>query len=169
MVRYSVRSAGFIGFLAVALAAGAASARPSGRQQVLSEEEVTTERVVELFQSALMNVTVDSDGDVVIADGGMRTFIRVDTSRKLISYFSIWPLRSSASEIDRLRLINRLNDQLIVVRFSVTQNDHLWCDYQMSFENGLTSYSIVNAYRLYARVVKGAVSTQDPDDLIGRD
>lgn len=169
MARYSVRSAGFIGFLMVSVAAGAASGLQAAPQEVLPEDQITTVRVAELFRAALMKVTIDSDGDIIIEDGGMKTCIKLDASKKLITYFSVWPLKPAASELDKLKLVNRLNNQLIVTRFSVVNDSVLWCDYQLSYENGLTPYTIVNSYRVYAKVVKGAVSTQDPDDLIGTD
>lgn len=139
------------------------------QDDLLTEDEVTIPRIKAYFDAAFFKTTVDSDGDLKIEDGGMKTFVRVDPEKKLISMFSLWGLKSTASEIDKLRFINQLNDDLIVVRFCMPRSSLLWCDYQVKYERGITPFSIVNNYRLFAKVVKGAVTRDDADGIIGSD
>jgi len=137
--------------------------------QVLPEKEVTAERLVGLFRDAMIKCDIDKDGDIRIEESGVKTFIRLDANKKLITFFSLWAMKEQVPREKKLELINTLNNDLIVVRFCAPKPDILWCDYQMSYEDGLHTYHLVATYRLFLRVVIGAKLAKDPDNIIGRD
>ena len=142
----------------------AAAADP---KTLLPEEEVTLANIKSFFDAALLTAEIDEDGDLKIEEGGMKTFIKIDAEKKLISYISAWGMKPSVSELKKLQFLNRLNDKLIFVRFCMPRPTTLWCDYQCLYDGGISPYAIVSNYRMFAKVVKGAVVTQDPDDIIG--
>jgi hypothetical protein len=135
----------------------------------IGEDDVSLESIKSFFDAAFMKADFDEDGDLKIEDGSFKTYVRVDEEKKLITFFAAWALRASVSELKKLQFVNTLNDDLIFVRFVMTRPTVLWCDYQFLYEGGITPYAIVNNYRLFALVTKGAVATKDPEDIIGSD
>lgn len=151
----------------ICLIAGASSSL--AQNEVVDEEEINLRTIKTFFDSAFIKSEFDEDGDLKIEDDGLKTFIIVDEEKKMITYFSIWPLRASVPEMKKLQLVNTLNDDLILVRYCMPRPETLWCDYQVLYEGGITPYTIVNNYRMFAKVVKGTAQTKDPDDIIGTD
>ncbi len=135
----------------------------------LNEEDVSIEKLKTFFDAAFMKTEFQKNGDLKIEDAGFKTFVRIDKKKKMITLYTGWGLKSGVEEIKKLQLINRLNEKLILVRFSTPQPTSLWCDYQFLYEGGITPYTIVNTYKYFAQVVKGAVLTQDPEKIIGSD
>ena len=135
----------------------------------LSESDVTLHKLKSIFDAAYIKAEFDSDGDLKIEDNGFKTFVQIDRDKGLIIFFAIWAMKASVPEIKRLKLVNTLNNDLIFVRFCMPRPTTLWCDYQFLFEGGITPFTIVHNYRLFAKVTKGAVATQDPEDIIGSD
>jgi len=45
----------------------------------------------------------------------------------------------------------------------------LWCDYQFSYEGGLTPRYILHVYRQFIRITRIAVAQHDTDDVVGSD
>ena len=136
--------------------------------ELLKDDEITKERIEGLFKAALLRVERDKDDDLVIRDEGVNTFIKVDSRRKILVFFSIWGLRSRFSDAEKLRFANQLNDDLILVRFTVPRSDMLWCDYQLLYEGGVTPIQIVNTYRKFVSICRGA-ARKDDMDMIGSD
>lgn len=135
----------------------------------LGEEDVTLHNIKTYFDAAFIKAEFDKDGDLKITQDGMKTFVKIDKDKKLISFIAVWGLKASVPELKKLQLVNRFNDKLIFVRFSMPNSTRLWCDYQFLYDGGVTPYAIVRNYRLFANVVKAAVATQDPEDIIGSD
>ena len=139
-------------------------------EDILPEEEISAPRLMALFKGAFIDCKIDEDGDVRIEDDGIKTFLRVTPKKKVITFFSIWDLKQSASELDKLRLINKLNDKLLMVRFCMPDPERLWCDYQLRYEKGVYAHQVVTTYRVFLKVVAGAEEPDmDEKDLIGED
>lgn len=131
----------------------------------LSENEVTKEGIEKIFKSAFFPISRDKDDDLVIRDEGVNAFIRVDTDRKMVTFFTLWGLKARVSETDKLRFVNQLNDKLVLARFSMPRPTVLWCDYQFYYEGGINTFHIVNHLKRFVSVCKGA-ALRDTDDII---
>jgi hypothetical protein len=137
-------------------------------EDIIPEEEVTAPKLMALFTGAFIDCEIDKDGDVRIEEDGIKTFLRVTPKKKVITVFSIWSLKESASELDKLRLVNKLNDKLLLVRFCMADSKTLWCDYQLRYEKGVYPHQLVSTYRVFLKVVAGAESADmDEKDVIG--
>lgn len=156
-------------FASVCVASVASMALAPAPSTLLPEEDVTLQKIKTFFEAALLKAEFDKDGDLMIEDGGFTSYVKVDQDRKLITFLCAFHLKESASEIKKLRLVNSMNDDLIFVRFCMPVATTLWCDYQLLYGGGITPYAIVNNYRLFATVTKGAVASMDPEDIIGSD
>lgn len=158
--------------IAVGLAAffAAGAARAENLDTPVPEEKLTLNLIQNFLDQAAYKTEIDSDGDLkVVNDGGMKAFVRADAERKIITIFAAYPLKASAPELTKLQLVNRLNDRVIVVRFCMPDATTLWCDYQFSYEGGLTPRYILHVYRQFIRIVRIAVAQYDTDDVVGSD
>lgn len=159
-------------FLTLGLAAWlwSESAFAQSLDTVVPEGRLTIELIKQYLDQAAYKTEIDDDGDLKVTDDrGFIAFFRLDAERKIVSLFAIYPFKRSAPELAKLRLINTLNDKVIFVRFSMPNPAMLWCDYQFTYENGLTPRYILQCYRLFARVTPAAVGQHDSEDLIGQE
>ncbi|MHB8764935.1 MAG: YbjN domain-containing protein [Deferrisomatales bacterium] len=155
--------------LATVAALATAPAGAADPRALISEAEVTIAGVKSYFDAAFFSTSIDSDGDLVVTDGGIKTAVAVNNDSMILTFISIWPLKKSVEESKKLKFVNSLNDDLLMVRFALTKTGRLYCDYQMKYEGGVTPYMIINTYRTFVKVVRGAAQEKDPDDIIGSD
>ncbi|MBN1826217.1 MAG: YbjN domain-containing protein [Candidatus Eisenbacteria bacterium] len=151
------------------LVMAAHAAEASDPSVPLSEEEVTLDKIKTFFDAAFLKAEFDSDGDLKIDDEGLISYIKIDAEKKLITYFSPWAMKASIPDLKKLEFINDLNDGLVLARFCMPRSTTLWCDYQLLYDGGITPYTIISNYRLFAKVVKGAIITKDTDNIVGSD
>lgn len=119
---------------------------------MLKMDDVNLTSLLAIFQAAGLPAEIDDDGDIDITRDGIRTFVRLDEDRKIMSLFSIWQLADDASLEDRVELANSLNEGIVMVRFCIRADGALWCDYQLVYEGGLTAEFIIHTYRLFVQV-----------------
>jgi len=136
-------------------------------KEPIPESRISLQTIKALLSQSDIMADFDSDGDLMVPSGGMKTFFKLDPHKKLVTIFSAWKLKDRATQIQKLQLVNDLNNRLVVVRFCVPRENMLWCDYQFSYESGISPYRLVQNYHIFVKVVKGAVATQDPDNIIG--
>ncbi len=134
----------------------------------IPDDEISKERLEELFRSAFFKPERDADDDLVVRDDGVVTVVKVEEDRKLITFFSLWPMRTTFSEEHKLQWINRLNDRKILVRFCMPKPTLLWVDYQFLYEGGVSPYFIITAYKRYVSICR-ELSKEDEDEIIGRE
>ena len=133
----------------------------------LEENDVTVEQLHDLFDAAYMDCDLDDDGDLRIAtDAGPRVFVSLHEGSKLIRLVTLYRLREDVSEDEKLRLVNRMNDDIILVRFSVSNGETLVADYYLPYTRGISAFQIVNTVRLMGRIVISALRQHDTDDYV---
>ncbi|GAA5177524.1 hypothetical protein GCM10025771_14820 [Niveibacterium umoris] len=132
----------------------------------LLEEQVTVSGLMALFRRVLLAFELDDDSLVVETESG-RVRVMVDEARKLIALRTIFRFRERSDPAARLVLANRLNAGLILVRFSVVDEDVLYADYNLIFERGLPAYQLVTTIRRFINVARGGVTEFDTEDVIG--
>ncbi len=119
---------------------------------MLSADDVNPTSLPALFQAAGLSAVVNDDGDIDITKDGIRTFVRLDEDRKIMSLFSIWQLADDASLEDRAELANSLSVGIILVRFCIRADGALWCDHRLVYGGGLTPECILRTYALFVEV-----------------
>ncbi len=136
--------------------------------EVLAEDEVTTSNLAQVFKRAFFKTSIDNDGDLIVQTDGPRVIVTLNQDNKLIKFMTIYGVKESARLDLKHNFTNRMNDEIIVVRFSVpkTRPDMLIADYYLPFEEGIPAFQIVSALRLFARVVPAAIRSCDENDLL---
>lgn len=136
--------------------------------EVLSESEVTKENLVSLFKRAFMSTSFDDDDDLVVQTDGPRVYVTIDEEKKLLKYMAIYGVNESSSLELKYALTNKMNDNFIFGRFSIPEQrpDMLVADYYLPYEEGIPTFQIVSAVRLFAKVVQSAIRASDDNDLV---
>jgi hypothetical protein len=79
---------------------------------------------------------------------------------------AIYGLKEYMPEPPKHALCNKMNDAVILARFSVARADVLLADYFLSFEEGIIAFQIVNSVRLFGRIVVSTIREYDTEDLV---
>jgi hypothetical protein len=151
------------------IAFAAATSFAADPYTLVAEDEISLQKIKTIFDAAIIKISLFKDDKLKIEDSGFKTIVKINSKKKLITYFSAWRMKKDVPEIKKLQFVNKLNDELIFVRFSMPRPTTLWCDYQFKYEGGITPFQIVNNYKLFARVTKGAVTLKDTDNIVGSD
>jgi hypothetical protein len=134
---------------------------------ILPEDQVTSAQLQQFFKAAFMKAEVDEDGDIKVkTDAGITVWISIEGERQLLKYVATYGFKEDATEVDRLQLVNTLNDNVILVRFSVPRDDVLMADYYLYYEGGVIPYQVVNTLRHFANITVKAIREYDTEDLI---
>ncbi len=119
-------------------------------------EGINQDALKQLFEEAYMEVSVDTDGDLIVKDN-YRCYLRPDPDGRLISIYAIFGANPSAAQADKLAYINRVNDQVKLVRASVSSNGKFFFDYYLSVEGGISKRSIVLSTRRFFSCLASAL------------
>jgi hypothetical protein len=132
--------------------------------ELMQPQDVNSEALKQLFEDAYMEVSVDSDGDVRIKDK-YSCFIRPDTDGKMIVAYAIFGANPGASQPGKLDFVNRVNDQVKVIRASVMSDGRYFLDYYIPVDGGVTKRAIVMAAKRFLSCIDAAM-TQDTDNVV---
>jgi hypothetical protein len=132
----------------------------------LAPSDVTAARLAELLAGAGLPAQVDADGDVRIEDpSGLRLFLTADTTRHILTCFTVLGVREDADEATRLRYVNALNTGRLLVRFSQDAPDSLFCDVQVPYAQGISVAQLLEYLRLMSVVVR-SIAAEDSAGLL---
>jgi len=135
---------------------------------LLRDDQISIDCIESLAKQAFISSDRDDDGDLFLREGGIKTYVRVDNDRKLITFFTVWGFKSRFTLQEKLEFVNSLNDGKILVRFVVARPDTFWCDYMLLYEGGITPFNIINTYKRFVSICKGALD-KDERNMIGND
>ena len=127
-------------------------------------EGINAESLKQLFEEAYMEVSVDTDGDLIVKDN-YRCYLRPDTDGRLISIYAIFGGSAGAVDADKLAYINRVNDQVKLIRASVSANGKFFFDYYLSVEGGISKRAVVMAVRRFFSCL-GSALREDTGNVV---
>jgi hypothetical protein len=135
--------------------------------EIIAPEDMNNPKLHELFQAAYMKPMYDRDEDLMIeGHSGMRHIVTADTERKLLKFMSVFGLKADAPRESKLELTNRLNDKVVLVRFSMPKDDVLLADYFIPFDEGITALQVFSCLKWFDKVTIGAIQDCDDDDIV---
>jgi len=132
--------------------------------ELIFPEGINSDTLKKLFEEAYMDVSVDTDGDLIVKDN-YRCYLRPDPDGRLISIYAIFGCSPAAVEQDKLAYINKVNDQVKMIRASVSANGKFFYDYYLSVEGGITKRSVVLAVRRFFSCL-GSALREDTGNVV---
>lgn len=126
-------------------------------------EGISAAALKQLFEEAYMEVSVDTDGDVIVKDN-YRCYLRPDPDGRLVSIYAIFGA-AEAEGADKLAYVNRVNDQVKMIRASVSANGKFFFDYYLSVEGGISKRAVVMAVRRFFSCL-GSALREDTGNVV---
>ena len=132
------------------------------------ENEVTPEKIREIFARAYYSTDIDDDGDVIVTAESIRVYLSINKTHKLIKFSTFYGLDEDAPRESKHALANRMNHRVIFCRFTIPEGDEdtLVADYFLHFGERVTPFDIVSSFRLFALIVPSTIRDCDDDNLI---
>jgi hypothetical protein len=136
-------------------------------QTIVAAADVTIESLQELLSSSYVTNEIDADGRILATtDSGLKVFLTLNESNKLIKFALGFRIKEDASEEQKLNLANRINDKIILVRYAVPAPEVLVADYFLPYGQGIIPLQIVNSLKLLDKVCLAGIREHDTDSIV---
>lgn len=127
--------------------------------ELLHEDEVSAPMLLRLFRQAYMPVESQPGERLLLTtDSGTRLQVAVDTGRRLVSFMVMYEMHPDAALADKLAFVNRVNDRVVFVRFSLLDDDMLHVDHQLPYDGGVTAAAVMGCVRRVGRIAPQAIA-----------
>ena len=141
----------------------------TGTAEVISKDELTTARLMEIYQSAYFNASADPDGDVRLNVHGITMFTSVDPNRALLRLWLGLPVKPKATRQQLIEFCNRINDGLVLIRACVPASFEpqlmLLLDHYLDTNAGVTALEVIDETRR-VRLVLNSLPPLDTDGVL---
>jgi hypothetical protein len=134
--------------------------------ELIAPENATLEAVKDIYETALMDVEIDEDNGFVIIDDEIVARAKLSDSKERLQLIACYRVREDVPRVDRLELVNRINDQYVLVRAAMSDDDELWIDYAIVLKGGASPKQIAHATRMFLKVAEMAVKDCDEDGIV---
>jgi len=114
----------------------------------LPEEDISSERLSRLLQTAFLDPEFDEDGDIYVTEGlDIPAWIHVDHDKKRIVFVTY--LKVEPGDANWLERVNEMNATIAVPQFSY-RRDAVWGTYWVSYDGGLNVRQFIKMLRTFA-------------------
>lgn len=140
-------------------------------QGFIEEKEVTLPLLEQLFKFAQYEASINDEGRLMVL--AETALVAVDVisgdNQRFIRFTSMYKMRDGIELEQKIAFANRLNNQVILSRFSILDTDHdaMNIEYFLPFWGGINTYHIVAAFRMFVFVYTSVPSALDSENLIG--
>ncbi len=145
-------------------------AGPAGVDALIPKAEFNTQRLLQVYQSAFMEPTLDASGQVRIVLNGVIVLARASEvpGQPFLILAAMFAAKPDAPRLQKLELCNRLNDKMVMVRCCIPDVNQgtLWIDHYTITEGGITGEEIVAATRRFATVIVDGARLQDTEHIL---
>ena len=128
--------------------------------EIILPEAITKDMLQALFTDAYMDVSLDSDGDIVTKQS-YRAYVVPATDGRFIRLYSLFKANPDATPENKLAFVNKVNDELIIVRAYVTDNGGYGFEWYIPIDGGVTKKLIVLAVQRFHRMLDSAIAKDD--------
>jgi hypothetical protein len=132
--------------------------------ELLLPQDANSATLKQLFDDAYMETTVDTDGDVKIKER-YSCFLRADPDGRLIALYAIFGANPGAQLEAKLEFVNRVNDQVKLIRASVMPDGRYFFDYYLPVDGGITKKAVVLVTRRFLSTIEAAMQ-QDNANVV---
>ena len=127
---------------------------------MVTPEVLDRDYLHDLYQSAYMDCIRNSEGDLMITEGGLTCLVAVPESGDLIHLAIFFPLKKDMPRQKVLECANEINDDYIISRASVSsslKSDALCVDYYFFLNGGISTRAVVLGTKKFIEVTGQAI------------
>ena len=134
--------------------------------ELVTPDNVSVEMLRDLYEAAYMDVTLDEEHGVLRLREELAARAHLSESKERIQLLAVYGVKEEAQRIERLELVNRINENYVLIRAGIDDDGDLWFDYCILLKGGLTKKAIVLATRAFLTLVPKAVNECDEDGIV---
>ena len=134
--------------------------------ELVTPDNVSVEMLRDLYEAAYMDVALDEEHGLIRIREELAARAHLSESKERIQLLAVYGLKEDAQRIDRLELVNRINENYVLIRAGIDDDGDLWFDYCILLKGGLTKKAIVQATRAFLMLVPKAVNECDEDGIV---
>ncbi len=133
---------------------------------VLHPEDITLQTILQLLDDALFEVELDEENQSILLREEILARVRLSDNNDRLLLICYYKMQEDAERLDRLELVNRINDQYVLVRAAIGDEDELWLDYAIVLKGGVTRKQVAQAVRMFLKIAEVAVKDCDEDNIV---
>jgi hypothetical protein len=134
--------------------------------ELVTPDNVSIELVREIFEQAYMDATLDEEKKQIRLREEVLARVFLSESKERIQVVAYYGIKEEAQRADRLELVNRINENYVLIRAGIDDDGDLWFDYCVLLKGGATKKAIVQAVRVFLMLVPKAVNECDEDEIV---
>lgn len=135
-------------------------------QELVTPENISLEMLRDIFDAAMMDIAMDEEKRYIRIKEDVVARCTLSESKERVQFIAYYGVKEDAQRVDRLELVNRINEQYVLIRAGIDDDGDLWFDYCLVLKGGVTKKHIVQATRVFLMLVPKAVSECDEDGIV---
>ncbi len=133
---------------------------------LITPDNVTIETIRDIYDAAFMEATLDEEKKQIRLREEVLARVFLSESKERLQLVAYYGVKEDAQRIDRLELVNRVNENYVLIRAGIDEDGDLWFDYTVLLKGGVTKKAIVQATRVFLMLVPRAVNECDEDGIV---
>jgi len=134
--------------------------------ELVTPDNVSVEMLRDLYEAAYMDVSLDEESGLLRLREELAARVQLSESKERLLVLAVYGIKDDTQRIDRLELVNRINENYVLIRAGIDDDGDLWFDYCILLKGGLTKKAIVQATRAFLMLVPKAVNECDEDGIV---
>lgn len=119
---------------------------------------------VELERAVIQHELRDDESIYITEDCFYPFWINVLKNRGLVGLSTHTFFRKSATRLQRLEFLNRINYQYFMITAYMTDDDKLKLDHALSYRDGMLNETFIRGCREFSRTIEIALRELDPEN-----
>lgn len=129
---------------------------PSPINSIIAEEEVNISRLASILDSAVIEQSIDSDGDLYASDGlDFPAWVSINQNEKLIVFTTYFSHDYGLQGV--INRANNANRKAPLVQFYWVSN-RLWGNYWLTYDGGVDVKHFVKMLRRFSRAFRAGIA-----------
>lgn len=141
-------------------------ATPARASKLMPEEHVSLAKIEQMLENAFFDCELLPDDSIRVQADNLKIFVTINGANHLLRFTTFYGLRKYVDMGEKLAFANKLNDDYILIRASVSDDTTLEIDAHLPFNGGVLPLHIVTLLRLMARVIPSALTNCDAGDIL---
>lgn len=134
--------------------------------ELVTPDNVTIEMIQEVYEQAFMEASLDEEKKQIRIREEVLARAFLAESKERLQFVAYYGIKEDAQRIDRLELVNRINENYVMIRAGIDDDGDLWFDYCVLLKGGVTKKAIVQATRVFLMLVPRAVNECDEEGIV---
>ena len=125
--------------------------------ELTNEAQIDLNWIAKILGDAYIDVDRSDPGYLRVVENSVVVAIFHDDEKQQVTFLSLWDLKMG-TENEKLAFANRLNREIVLVRFSITRDGSLYCDQQLQVKGGISARWLILTLKRFAEVCRGVAS-----------